>query len=164
MVHGLASQLNGGLSISSQPKEGSAINLWLPVSTIAVSVEEKLSQTCLDCNANATALLLNDEELVRMSTADMLTEIGYDVVEASSAEEALRVISEGLRPDLLVTDHLMPGMTGSELASKLKSSSPHMHVIVISGYAEAEGIDPKLMRLSKPFRNAERANSLSVFN
>ena len=163
MVHGLASQLNGGLSISSQPNEGTAINLWLPVSTIPVNSEEKSPQVILDCNGKGTALLVDDEELVRMSTADMLTELGYDVVEASSAEEALRVISEGLKPDLLVTDHLMPGMTGSELASSLKSSQPQMHVIVISGYAEAEGIDPRLMRLSKPFRNAELAASISAF-
>ena len=163
MVHGLVSQLNGGLSISSQPNEGTAISLWLPVSTIAVNFEEKSPQAVPDCNAKGIALLVDDEELVRMSTSEMLNELGYDVIEAGSAEEALQVISKGLKPDLLVTDHLMPGMTGSELASKLKSSQPQMHVIVISGYAEAEGIDPELMRLSKPFRNAELAASLSTF-
>lgn len=77
-----------------------------------------------------------------MSTADMLSELGYDVVEASSAEEAPRAMNEGLESDLLVTDHLMPGMTVSKLASALKSNRPQMHVLIISGYAEAEGIDP----------------------
>ncbi len=108
-----------------------------------------------------TALLVDDEDLVRMSTADMLIDLGYEVVEANSAEEALRLVRDGLKPDLLVTDHLMPGMSGVELAHNVRSSRPEMPVLIISGYAESEGLAPDLPRLTKPFRNAELAKSLS---
>jgi CheY-like chemotaxis protein len=109
-----------------------------------------------------TALLVDDEELVRMSTADMLLDLGYEVVEANSAEDALRLISGGLRPDLLVTDHLMPGMSGVELARALRSDRPQLPVLIVSGYAEAESIAPEIPRLTKPFRNAELAVSLTA--
>jgi CheY-like chemotaxis protein len=108
------------------------------------------------------ALLVDDEDLVRMSTADMLMDLGYDVVEACTGEEALRLIDGGLQPDLVVTDHLMPGMTGVELAKALRSSRPTLPLLIISGYAEEDGIDPSLARLTKPFRKAELAASLAA--
>jgi CheY-like chemotaxis protein len=89
-----------------------------------------------------TALLVDYEEMVRMSTADMLMDLGYNVVEACSGEEALRLIDGGLQPDLVVTDHLMPGMTGVELAKALQTSRPEMPLQIVSGYAELDGIDP----------------------
>ncbi len=97
-----------------------------------------------------------------MSTADMLGDLGFDVVEAGSAEEALRLIAAGTVPDLLVTDHLMPGMSGADLAARARTLSPGLPILVISGYAEAEGIAPDLPRLTKPFRNADLAASLSA--
>jgi CheY-like chemotaxis protein len=109
-----------------------------------------------------TALLVDDEEMVRLSTADMLMDLGYDVVEARSGEEALRLIDGGLIPDLVVTDHLMPGMTGVELARTLRINRPKLPLLIISGYAEEVGIDPSLTRLTKPFRNAELTASLAA--
>ena len=97
-----------------------------------------------------------------MSTADMLADLGYDVVEAASAEEALRRLNGGLSPDLLVTDHLMPGMNGLDLARVVQLGWPCIKVLVVSGYAEAEGISPDLPRLTKPFRNVELAASLAA--
>lgn len=162
MVHGLASQLNGGLSIISQLGEGTTIDLWLPVSAIAVIADGQAPVVSPEAKGKGTALLVDDEDLVRMSTANMLTDLGYDVVETSTAEEALSLISDGLAPVLLVTDHLMPGMNGGELANNLKTSQPDLHVLIISGYAEAEGIDQTLPRLTKPFRIAELAASLAA--
>jgi CheY-like chemotaxis protein len=91
----------------------------------------------------------------------MLMDLGYKVVEATSAEDALKLVAEGLEPDVLVTDHLMPGMTGVELARNLRLARPELPVLLISGYAEAEGIGPEIARLTKPFRNAELAESLA---
>jgi CheY-like chemotaxis protein len=105
---------------------------------------------------------VDDEELVRMSTADMLSDLGYAVVEAASAEEALRLLHGGLQPDLLVTDHLMPGMNGTDLAHAVRAERPGTQVLIVSGYAEAEGIAPDLPRLTKPFRNADLTASLSM--
>ncbi len=96
-----------------------------------------------------------------MSTADMLMDLGYEVVEASSAEEALRLVEEGLAPDLVVTDHLMPGLSGLDLARELRSCRPDLPVLIISGYAQTDGIAPSFPRLTKPFRSAELAASLA---
>jgi CheY-like chemotaxis protein len=67
------------------------------------------------------------------------------------------LIERGLRPTLVVTDHLMPGMTGNELACELRRRRPTLPVFLISGYAELEEITPELPRLTKPFRRAELA-------
>jgi len=98
---------------------------------------------------------------VRASTAEMLSDLGYLVQEAASAENAMRLVDEGARPDLLVTDHLMPGMSGVELARILKERVPGLRCLVISGYAEGEGLAPDLPRLAKPFRRDDLARILA---
>jgi CheY-like chemotaxis protein len=106
-------------------------------------------------------LLVDDEDLVRMSTAAMLVDLGYDVVEASSGEEALQFIMGETPPDLLLTDHLMPGMSGVELAREAQARIAGLPILIISGYAEVEGLAPELPRLTKPFRNSELAECIA---
>ena len=161
MVHGLTAQLGGGLIVESSPGEGTTVALWLPLSANPVGSAEDASIAPQRPIGRGTALLVDDEELVRMSTAEMLIDLGFQVVEAGSAEEALRILQAGGAPDLLVTDHLMPGMSGAELARKAREHSPALPILVISGYAEVDGIAPDLPRLTKPFRNADLAASLS---
>jgi CheY-like chemotaxis protein len=91
----------------------------------------------------------------------MLTELGYRVLEANSSEQTLRLIQGGARPDFLVTDHLMPGMTGTELARSVRSQLPRARILLISGYSDLDGDAPDLPRLVKPFRNSELATALS---
>ena len=79
------------------------------------------------------------------------------VIEAASAEQALELIDAGHVPNVLVTDHLMPGMSGEELARTLRARQPQLPILIMSGYAEAEGVALDLPRLTKPFRNAELA-------
>ena len=163
MVHGLASQLKGGLAITSTPGQGTTVELWIPISSVAVEEGGHAAHARPSVKAQGTALLVDDEDLVRLSTADMLMDLGYEVVEAHSAEEALRMVDEGLHPDLVVTDHLMPGMTGLDLAHDLRARRPDLPVLIVSGYAEMEGIAPSFPRLTKPFRGAELAASLAEF-
>jgi CheY-like chemotaxis protein len=99
--------------------------------------------------------------MVRMSTADMLVELGFSVLEANSAENALRIVDSGQAFDLLITDHLMPGMTGVDLSHAVRARRPETPVLIISGFAEAEGIASDLPRLTKPFRQAELAATVS---
>jgi CheY-like chemotaxis protein len=110
---------------------------------------------------SGAALLVDDEEYIRLSTADMLTELGFAVHEAASAEAALLAIDMGLQPDILITDHLMPGMTGVELAHAVKLRRPAMKVLIVSGFAEGDGIDPSLPRLTKPFVQRDLAHALA---
>jgi CheY-like chemotaxis protein len=160
MVHGLASQLGGALTINSRLGLGTNVELWLPQSADAPQSIEPVPADEASLRIRGTALLVDDEDLVRQSTADMLNELGYSVVEAASAEEALALI-ESKRFDLLITDHLMPGVSGTELARTIRTIKPGMPVLLISGYAEAEGIEPDLPRLTKPFRTDELAASLA---
>ena len=102
------------------------------------------------------ALVVDDEELVRLSTGEMLEGLGYETIEASSADVALKVLEER-SIDLLVTDHLMPGMTGTDLAKSVSDRFPSVKVLIVSGYADVEGLDPTFTRLTKPFRQAELA-------
>jgi PAS domain S-box-containing protein len=161
MVHGLASQLGGSLLISSKVGLGTQIEFWLPATNNAPSsVEISAPATVPDGAALGTILLVDDEDLVRLSTADMLSETGFVVIEAASAEEALSVLRSGRNISAVVTDHLMPGMTGVDLARIVKETWPHTPVLIVSGYAEGEGIAPDLPRLSKPFRKSDLTGSL----
>ncbi len=155
MVHGLASQLGGALAIKSQPDLGTNVQFWVPASEGPVSEARPSVEAAPSSTERGTALLVEDEDLARASTAEMLFDLGYAVVEAASAEEALRLIDGGLTPELLVTDHLMPGMSGTELAQVVRQSQPRVQVLIVSGYAELEGIAADLPRLTKPFRNAD---------
>jgi PAS domain S-box-containing protein len=162
MVHGLASQLGGGLVIDSQPGKGTTIELWLPQSD-----QPLLAATADTVKPAATrrgagqALLVDDEDLVRGTAAEMLMELGYEVVQASSAEEALDLLARGRQFDLVITDHLMSGMTGAALVYEVRKRWPLIRSVIISGYAEAEGIGPDLRRLSKPFRQSELVEILA---
>ncbi|BBF71402.1 hybrid sensor histidine kinase/response regulator [Sphingomonas bisphenolicum] len=161
MVHGLAAQLGGGLSIDSLVGRGTRIDLWLPATDARpeqASAPLEIDDSHRDCGI---ALVVDDEDLVRASTAHMLSELGYTVVEAHSGEEALRLMHGSDEIDLLVTDHLMPGITGTDLATKLRELRPGMRVLVVSGYAEGKGISPDLPRLTKPFKQSDLANCLA---
>jgi CheY-like chemotaxis protein len=160
MVHGLAAQLGGALSIDSRPGLGTDVQLWLPATTQAVETGERVEEASIVPQVGC-ALVVDDEAIVRASTADMLADLGYDVVEASSAEQATQLLEGGLAPDLLVTDHLMPGKSGTDLAREVLERLPGTRVLVVSGYADADGIAPDLPRLVKPFRQADLAASIS---
>ncbi len=159
MVHGLASQLGGAMTIQSDPGRGTNVELWLPQSS--VSPQSVIAPAPIFHVKTGTALLVDDEAVVRLSVADMLVDLGYDVVEADSAEAALSLVSEGQEFDLLVTDHLMPGICGTDLITRVQKMRPSTPALLVSGYAESEGLDSNLPRLTKPFRKDELAECLS---
>jgi len=161
MVHGLASQLGGALTISSQVNIGTNIDLWLPVTSEKTEPQAHLKAVD-SVTHSGRALLVDDEELVRASTANMLSDLGYQVTEAASAAEAMMLVDAGSEFELLVTDYLMPGANGAELARQMQTIRPGMPVLVISGYADAEGIAPDLPRLTKPFRQDELAAMITA--
>lgn len=163
MVHGLASQLGGALAIRSSPGLGTNVELWLPQTDECPETPAIVQQTQLTGRLG-TALLVDDEEFVRLSTADMLEDLGYRTLEASSGEEALDLIMSGADVDLVITDHLMPGMTGSDLARQVREQRPGLPVLLVSGYAEVEGVAPDLPRLVKPFKKDELATSIAALS
>ena len=158
MVHGLAAQQGGKLEIDSAPGEGTRILLYLPATSEAAAGASVpiLRQTI----GAGRILLVDDEPLVRASTADMLTDLGYEVVEAESAEAALLLLDAGTPVDALVTDHLMPGMSGTELAQVVAMRDPPLPTLIISGFADVVGVSHALPSLNKPFRRDDLAMAL----
>ncbi len=161
MVHGVATQLGGALNIASTPGMGTNVELWLPVSDVLPTIASPEAEAGAILVAAGTVLLVDDEDIVRMSTADMLSELGFDVHEAASGEDALKALDDGLQVDLLVTDHLMPGMTGVDLANAFRLRVPRAPVLITSGFADTEGLAADLPRLTKPFRQTELAESIA---
>ncbi|WP_185206134.1 MHYT domain-containing protein [Sphingomonas sp. NBWT7] len=159
MAHGLAAQLGGALTIESRPNQGTTIALWLPQSAqVAIAAPPLYDVTAPE--RGGSALLVDDEDAVRESAAQMLADLGFAVTSAASAEEAWGLIERGFAPDLLVTDHVMPGMTGGELAAAVRDRTTATKVLIISGYAEEGGIPATLSRLTKPFVQADLAAAL----
>lgn len=145
MAHGLAAQLGGALTIDSAPGRGTEISLWLPATALPSRSVPPVQQARPKL-AGGTALLVDDEEAVRQSTAQMLVDLGYTVTTAPSGTDAWALITQRLAPGLLVTDHVMPGMTGTELARMMRQRCPGQRILLISGYAEEAGSDPSLPR------------------
>ncbi|MEH0196506.1 ATP-binding protein [Caulobacter sp. CCNWLY153] len=160
MVHGLAAQLGGVLTIASAPGAGSTFELWLPVSRQALALTH--APSVKPAKHAGVALLVDDEPLVRASSADQLTELGYMVIEAGEAEAALALLDDGLCPDVIVTDHLMPGMSGAEFCRRVRARWPGRAVLITSGYADVEDLAPDLPRLVKPFRHEDLASAVAA--
>ncbi len=158
MVHGLAAQSEGTLKLNSVLGVGTEVELWLPATEEpSTSLELQRPEPSFARRA-ATILLVDDEELVRTGTADMLRDIGYLVIEMESGNQALRAIKSGIEVDVLVSDYLMPGMTGGELITELRASGNRIPSLLITGYAAA-GLDvpDDVTRLAKPFRQVDLA-------
>jgi PAS domain S-box-containing protein len=159
MVHGLAAQSGGALRLSSSLGAGTTATLWLPVADKAAISTQSLEATAPAAGDGKTLLLVDDDEMVRMSTAEMLADLGYSVIQASSGIEALDLArARKAAIDMLVTDFLMPGMNGVELAGAFKSIAPQVPVLLVTGYANiAEGAGAELPRVMKPFSQSRIA-------
>src|SRR6202008_3294759 len=130
---------------------GTKAELWLPVADRAAEAFAQPEATQA-ITAPATILLIDDDSLIAASTVALLEDLGHRVVEAHSGKEALAILREGLNPDLVITDHAMPGMTGTDLAVRLRVQNPKLPILLATGYAELQGQLPiELPRLAKPY-------------
>jgi PAS domain S-box-containing protein len=158
MVHGLAAQSGGALRLSSTPGQGTRAEVWLPVASEAADRAGGTAGPVPPKVKPAVILLVDDEELVRMATADMLADLGHQVIEASSGAQALELLRGGAMPDLMITDYLMPGMTGADLAAEAQTLRPALPILLATGYANLAGQQmANLPLLPKPFRQNELA-------
>jgi signal transduction histidine kinase/DNA-binding response OmpR family regulator len=170
MIHGLASQSGGAMLVSSQVGQGTTVRLWLPRSERAPDAHmcEVPEGSDMDQAGPATdhlaILLVDDDALVRAGTIEMLEDLGHRVIEAETGSQALeRLQAHEGRVDLVITDHAMPGMSGSELIRQLRVAYPHLPVLLASGYADMaeEKQAEDWPRLSKPFRQGELAAAVA---
>jgi signal transduction histidine kinase/DNA-binding response OmpR family regulator len=163
MVHGLAAQSGGALRINSKVGKGTTAALWLPAAD-GEAEELKGRDASLPAQPRrATVLLVDDEDLVRQATAEMLREMGHRVVEAGSGAAALSQLGPDHDFDLLITDYLMPGLRGSELAEEVRRRKPGLPILLMTGYANlAKGEAAGIPRLPKPFREADLARNVAL--
>jgi PAS domain S-box-containing protein len=146
-VHGIVSQAGGEVTITTSPGVGTRINVRLPPPARHLAAESARTAD--------KVLVVDDEAAVRAVTARMLRESGYVVVEAGSGVEALdRIGSDAADTTIVITDVVMPSMSGPELAGALRTSRPDIKVLLMSGYAHGElGLDDprRSTLLAKPF-------------
>jgi nitrogen-specific signal transduction histidine kinase len=155
MTHGLAVQLGGHLELASEIGVGTVATLWLPMATEPATELEPVVGASARIRA-ATILVVDDDQLIAMSTVDMLEDLGHIAIEANSGKRALEIIDAGQQIDLMMTDQAMPGMTGVQLAEIVRSKRPDLPVLLATGYADLPASKlANLPRLSKPYRQAQ---------
>jgi PAS domain S-box-containing protein len=158
MVQGLAQQSGGGLRLDSRPGEGTTAAIWLPCAALGALPEAPPPPPRPSPGATEPqrVLVVDDDPLVAAGTAMMLEDMGHRVTIAASAKDALALFERGELPDIVVTDHAMPGMTGTEFAARLRRTHPALPVVLATGFAEATAdAAPWLPRLAKPYRQDE---------
>jgi signal transduction histidine kinase/CheY-like chemotaxis protein len=160
MVHGLVVQLGGTLELSSAVGKGTTVTMVLPIATSAPEAETPAAAP-QQVKRSAVILFVDDDPLIAMSTTEMLEDLGHRVIGASSALHALDILKSEQPIDLMVTDHVMPGMTGIELAAATRQVRPSLPILLATGYAELpEGTQVDLPRLAKPYHQDQLRDRL----
>jgi PAS domain S-box-containing protein len=171
-IHGVAVQLNGALRLTSTPGRGTRAELWLPAAEAAVAqpaapgpaVAEPLAAADIgeEPTSRATILVVDDDALIAMSTAGMLEDLGHEVIEMHSGANAVALLRDGQRVDLMITDFSMPGMTGLQLARAARQLRPDLPILLATGYADLPtGETIAFPRLGKPYRQSQLAAEIA---
>lgn len=164
MVHGLAAQSGGHFALHSVPGEGTTATLWLPVASADAGPERAERAPVPPAPTRALRVLaVDDDPLVRANTVVLLEELGHTVLQAASADEALRVLQTAPDIDLLLSDHVMPRTTGAQLIEAALQLRPLLSVVLATGYAELPTSLPvQAVRLAKPFDQAALAEAIAA--
>ena len=163
MVHGLAQQLGGLLELKRTPGEGATAALWIPLydGPALAATPPLLAETKPAEPPKLAILVVDDDALVLLNALSMLEDAGHAVTAATSGSEAIKVLDTGTPFDLMITDHGMPGMTGSELIRKARASRPGLRIVLATGYAELPSNAPTVPRLAKPYTYAQLEASVA---
>jgi two-component system cell cycle sensor histidine kinase/response regulator CckA len=156
-VFGIVTHTGGHISVESEPGSGATFNLYFPPIPGAVHGEAQAGEPRTEAKGSGTVLVVEDQEEVRQLTCTILSGLGFHVLEAGDGMEAMLVAAEYQQPiRLMVTDVIMPGINGRELAESMALSRPEMLVIYMSGYTDRvmsnDGVlDSSVAYLQKPF-------------
>jgi len=154
-VFGIVTQNGGGLDVTSKVGQGTRFDVYLPNMVMDVGSAATQDLSAQSIRGHETILLVEDDEGVRTLIRDELRKLGYRVFEARNGMEACLVATQHMgRLHLLVTDVVMPGMSGTELARHLRVIKPELRLLFMSGYTDDTNIgagDPHSAYLQKPF-------------
>ncbi|MDN6860471.1 ATP-binding protein [Pseudomonas sp. CAN2814] len=156
MVYGFIKQSGGHIHLRSEPGQGTCVTLYFPRGNSVVSIPDAPTPPNEPARQQLCVLVVEDNDLVRMLTVEVLEEIGYQVLQAEDAEEALPILQGDARIDLLLTDVGLPGMNGEELAVAAREARPQLPILFATGFAEIVHIDgselaTRMSMIAKPF-------------
>jgi CheY-like chemotaxis protein len=165
-VYGIVHQCGGWISVQSEPGHGTAFSIYLPRTEASAAGHEVSAPAPATLEGSETILVVEDQEDVRKLATEILRSYGYLVLEARMGDEALLLSERYPGPiHLMLTDVVMPGMTGAELVERFKPLRPQMRVIYMSGFAADviahQGVlDISVDYISKPFSPARLASKV----
>ncbi len=156
-VYGVVKQSGGYIWLDSALGKGTTFRIYMPRATGAAQEDLPQQEETKRNGRGRTILLVEDEASLRKLTQKSLLEVGYTVLEAADAEQAMQLTTaSGGAIDVLLTDVIMPGISGGELAKQLSTDYPHIRVLFMSGYTDGAielrgNLKPGLVVLRKPF-------------
>jgi two-component system, cell cycle sensor histidine kinase and response regulator CckA len=163
-VFDIVTQSGGGLDVTTTIGEGTRFDVYFPRIMMEIEASTEEPSVMKPLKGHETILLVEDDEAVRLLIRDELRKLGYRVIEARNGIEACLVASPYMgKLQLLLTDIVMPGMSGTELARHLRVIKPELNILFISGYEDDVGIgaaDNTMTYLQKPFTTAALAETV----
>jgi CheY-like chemotaxis protein len=165
MVYGFVTQSHGQVRIYSEPGQGTTVRIYLPRASLPEDMPAAVDAVAPE-RGTETVLVVEDDDDVRDTVVEMLTDLGYKVLKARDAQSALAIVESGVAIDLVFTDVVMPGpMRSTELARRARARLPHVRVVFTSGYTDnaivhAGRLDPGVELLSKPYTRETLARKI----
>ncbi|ACF13157.1 multi-sensor hybrid histidine kinase [Chloroherpeton thalassium ATCC 35110] len=156
-VYGIIRQSGGLIQVYSEPEMGTVFKVYLPAISEKTKPEIEHEEFCEDLTGTETILLVEDEAFIREVISKGLTDLGYTIFDAANGEEALDISKKyGQKIDLLLTDVVMPKMSGKELSDKIMADRPNLKVVYMSGYTDTAIVNHGVLEegtlfIQKPF-------------
>jgi len=161
MVHGLAAQSGGRLRLASTVGVGTTVELWLPAAQTDAGAADCAADEDAARAPSMLIVAVDDDALVLEGTISMLQDLGHRVLPASSGPQALDVVMNEPGVSLVITDQMMPGMTGADLIERLAAVRPRIPAILATGFGEVPpDLDRMALRLSKPYDQNQLAAAI----
>ena len=147
-VYGVVTNHGGGVAISSQPSAGTSVRVYLPAENWIILENDHPSE---DLRGQNTVLMVDDEDQVLTLGQAILSAYGYRVLLANSGQKALELLAGPEAVDVVITDLVMPIMSGRELVDRIRHLAPHIRILCTSGYVWPGGHEQETPYLQKPF-------------
>jgi two-component system, cell cycle sensor histidine kinase and response regulator CckA len=153
LAYGIVSNHGGGLAVSGQPGAGASVRIYLPAEK---QLADEGAGAIDNLHGSETVLVVDDEALLLSMTETILTEFGYKILTANNGQKALAILArDDVKVDLVLTDLVMPGMSGRELVDRIRQAAPATRILCMSGYGLSADKRPGVPFLKKPFTSRE---------